>query len=63
MSVTVDGLQVAEGVDILKDAGPNTAVGFQTTVNAHTSRMTVVITAQVRLVNPLQRAHAYCSAL
>lgn len=48
MSVSVDGIVIASGIDVFKDAGANTAVGFAAPVTAMETQLSVTIGAEVR---------------
>lgn len=47
MSVNVDGIVIASGIDIYKDVGGNTAVRFAAPVTAIETQLSVTITADV----------------
>jgi hypothetical protein len=61
MAITIDGLQVASGVDIFKNAGTYTAVGFASAATAARDQMVIEITAEVR--DPPQLLKNPCHSL
>lgn len=55
LSVSVDGIAVASGVDIFKDVGRNTAVGFAAPVTSIEDQMTVAVKSEVRMLRSVLR--------